>query len=114
MRFERFLVDFCDNWLSLRDMDFTVPDGRLYPEFDRYLEMIGNKMIPQEAVDKIPFKFHIVRDPTINAFAIPNGEIFLHTGLLARLKNEAQLAFVLGHEIGHILRNHVLKFSDAD
>ena len=53
------------------------------------------------------FQFHLLRDPdTVNAFALPGGQIFITTGLLKRLQNEAQLAGVLGHEIGHVIHRH--------
>jgi predicted Zn-dependent protease len=53
------------------------------------------------------FQFHLLRDPqTVNAFALPGGPIFVTRGLLQRLENEAQLAGVLGHEIGHVIGRH--------
>lgn len=53
------------------------------------------------------FEFHLINDPnTINAFALPGGQIFITTGLLARLKSEDQLAGILGHEAGHVVARH--------
>jgi len=52
----------------------------------------------------------VMRDPTLNAFAMPNGKIYLHTGLLSRLDNEAQLATILGHEMTHVTHRHALRF----
>ena len=53
------------------------------------------------------FHFHLLRDPkTINAFALPGGQVFITEGLLNRMDNEAQLAGVLGHEIGHVIARH--------
>ena len=53
------------------------------------------------------FDFHLLKDPnTINAFALPGGQIFITRGLLDKLENEAQLAGVLGHEIGHVINRH--------
>lgn len=53
------------------------------------------------------FEFHLLNDPnTINAFALPGGQIFITSGLLARLKSEDQLAGVLGHEVGHVVARH--------
>ncbi len=48
-------------------------------------------------------KVKVVKDPFLNAFALPDGSIYFHTGLLARMENEAQLATVLGHEIAHFI-----------
>ena len=52
-----------------------------------------------------------MRDPTLNAFAMPNGRIYVHTGLLARLDNEAQLATILSHEMTHVDHRHALRFT---
>jgi predicted Zn-dependent protease len=53
------------------------------------------------------FQFHLLRDPeTINAFALPGGQIFITLGLYDKLEDEAQLAGVLGHEIGHVINRH--------
>lgn len=53
------------------------------------------------------FSFHVLRDPeTVNAFALPGGPVFITRGLLDRLENEAQLAGVLGHEVGHVIARH--------
>ena len=61
--------------------------------------------------DKSPyrgnFNFHLLKDPqTINAFALPGGQVFITDGLYEKLQNEAQLAGVLGHEIGHVIGRH--------
>src|SRR2546426_7325972 len=50
-------------------------------------------------------------DPTLNAFAMPNGRIYVHSGLLSRLDNEAQLATILGHEMTHVTSRHALRFT---
>ena len=56
------------------------------------------------------FKFGVLRDPTLNAFALPNGHIYVHTGLLSRLDNESQLAMIVGHEMTHVTHRHALSF----
>lgn len=62
--------------------------------------------IPAEA-PKYPFEYHLLADPkTINAFALPGGQIFITEALFSRLKTRAQLAGVLGHETGHVLARH--------
>jgi len=50
-------------------------------------------------------------DPTLNAFAMPNGRLYVHSGLLSRLDNEAQLAMILGHEMTHVTSRHALRFT---
>jgi predicted Zn-dependent protease len=57
--------------------------------------------------DPWQFQFHLLRDPkTVNAFALPGGQIFITMGLLTRLQNTAELAGVLGHEMGHVIERH--------
>jgi predicted Zn-dependent protease len=56
-------------------------------------------------------KVIVIRDATLNAFTMPNAQVYVHTGLLSRLSNEAQLATVLGHELTHYAHRHALKVS---
>ncbi len=70
---------------------------------------VGQNLVRQINVPNMPwqFDFHLLDDPkTVNAFALPGGQIFITTALLSRLENEAQLAGVLGHEIGHVIERH--------
>lgn len=72
-----------------------------------YLERIGKTLIPKDLVlEKVTWKFSALRDPQPNAFALPNGSIYITTGLLALMDNESQLAAVLAHEMTHVLRRH--------
>ena len=71
-----------------------------------YVRTVGARVVPAGATPAPPYSFGIIRDPTLNAFALPNGSIYVHTGLLARLDNEAQLAIVLGHEVAHVTGRH--------
>src|SRR5881396_932512 len=57
------------------------------------------------------FRFGVMSDPTLNAFAMPNGRVYVHSGLLSRLDNEAQLAMILGHEMTHVTSRHALRFT---
>ena len=52
------------------------------------------------------FTFEVVADPSINAFALPGGPMFINTGLLKAVDNEAQLAAVMGHEMSHVVLRH--------
>lgn len=70
---------------------------------------IGERLVAKSVAGKsgYRFQFHLLRDPEmVNAFALPGGQIFITAGLLNRLQNEAQLAGVLGHEIGHVIHRH--------
>lgn len=69
----------------------------------------GNFLVDNSIAKKSPwkFQFHLLADDqTINAFALPGGQIFITLGLLERLQNQAQLAGVLGHEMGHVIERH--------
>lgn len=65
--------------------------------------------LPDSLRNLLDFRFFVIENPTFNAFALPNGMVFVHTGLLAQLENEAQLAAVLGHEVAHATHEHALK-----
>jgi len=78
---------------------------------DALVRQIGNELVASTEAAKTPyaqqFNFHLLNDPnTVNAFALPGGQIFITTGLLSRLENKDQLAGVLGHEIGHVVARH--------
>jgi predicted Zn-dependent protease len=75
-------------------------------EVTRYVSDLGMSLVPEYAAGMYDFSFHVIEDPSLNAFAFPNGAIYVHTGLLAKLDNEAQLAIVLGHEISHVTQRH--------
>ena len=75
------------------------------------VEVVGQQLVDQVRREKpdMPWKFdfHLLNDPKlVNAFALPGGQIFITTALMDRMDNEAQLAGVLGHEIGHVIHRH--------
>lgn len=74
-----------------------------------YVTEVGSSMIPhvEEGVpDDLPWEFTILNSDVVNAFALPGGQVFITRGLASQLDNEAQLAGVLGHEIGHVTARH--------
>ncbi len=75
----------------------------------RYVNRVGRWVSLQTERPDLAWHFGVIESDDLNAFAAPGGYIFLTRGLYARLKNEAELAGVLGHEIGHVLRKHHLK-----
>jgi len=83
------------------------------PLLEEYLGRVGDRLLPAEvkAAGGPGFRFGVVSDPTLNAFAMPNGRVYVHTGLLARLDNEAQLAMILGHETAHVTNRDALRFN---
>jgi predicted Zn-dependent protease len=79
------------------------------PEAERYLGGIVTRLYPQPLPEGYHLTVRVIADPSLNAFTMPNGALFVHTGLLARLENEAQVAAILAHEITHALHRHGLK-----
>ena len=72
-----------------------------------YISALGQQLVskaPNE--NKFPFFFKIVNDRSINAFALPGGPVYVHRGAIEAADNEAQLAGVIGHEIGHVILRH--------
>lgn len=85
--------------------------GVLYKDaaLEAYLGSVARKLEPPEVFKAIPFRVAVVSNAKLNAFALPNGGVYLHTGILARLDNEAQLATILGHEMTHATHRHAVK-----
>ncbi len=85
--------------------------GALYrdAELEAYLTGLARKLQPPAVLQAIPFRVAVVKNPWLNAFAMPNGALYIHSGLLARLENEAQLATVLGHEMVHVTHRHAIR-----
>jgi predicted Zn-dependent protease len=82
----------------------TDPDARMVAE-------VGHRLVKQSEAAGSPyagnFNFYLLKDPnTINAFALPGGQVFITRGLYSKLQDESQLAGVLGHEIGHVIHRH--------
>jgi predicted Zn-dependent protease len=97
-----------------KEEEALLTRARVYddPLLEEYLARVGDRLLPDEvrAAGGPGFRFGVLRDPTLNAFAMPNGRIYIHTGLLSRLENEAQLAVILGHEMTHVTHRHALRF----
>jgi predicted Zn-dependent protease len=85
--------------------------GWLYrdPEIETYLNEVAARLNAFTDSPDIFFKIKIINDPNLNAFAFPNGVIYVHTGVLARMENEAQLAALLAHEMTHCTLRHSLR-----
>lgn len=76
-------------------------------EVQSYIKDLGTRLA-RGTDSPVPLRFHVVKDDkTINAFAIPGGDIYVYTGLMKAAHDEAELACVLGHEISHVTRRHV-------
>lgn len=80
----------------------------LYPdeEVQRYVERVGRELAAASERPDLPWTFRVVDDPIVNAFALPGGFIYVTRGILTHFDSEAQLASVVGHEIGHVTGRH--------
>lgn len=76
------------------------------PHLQRYVNRIGLALARDSERPSLPWSFGVVDDPTPNAFALPGGFIFLTRGMMNLMASEAELASVLGHEIGHVTARH--------
>lgn len=78
------------------------------PTLNSYVSGMGQRIVAQTPApfNQLPWHFHVVEDPAINAFAIPGGHIYVHTGLIANADNAAELAGVMAHEISHVTARH--------
>jgi predicted Zn-dependent protease len=96
---------------ALEEQDIIAGSGVLYQdaEIENYLNQIAAKLQKNSRSPDIPFQIKVVNDPDLNAFAFPNGVIYIHTGILARMDNEAQLAALLAHEMVHCTHRHSLR-----
>ncbi len=81
-----------------------VADARL----QRYVNVLGRWLALQTERPDLPWTFGVLDDPGFNAFATPGGHVFVTKGLVSRMRNEAELAGVLAHEIAHVLKKHHL------
>ncbi|MDX1396217.1 MAG: M48 family metalloprotease, partial [Gemmatimonadota bacterium] len=76
------------------------------PDLEAYVNGIGQRLAASSERPTLPWSFKVVDDPVVNAFALPGGPIYVTRGILAAFNSEAELASVLGHEIGHVTARH--------
>lgn len=83
------------------------------PEVEAYLEQLGYRLVSVSSRNQRDFNFFVIQQPSINAFALPGGNIGVHSGLLLAAQNESELASVLGHEIAHVTQDHIARMVAA-
>lgn len=77
------------------------------PELNEYIQNLGQRLVSHSDNTQQDFRFFIINNPAINAFALPGGFVGVHTGLILITQNEAELASVLAHEIAHVTQRHI-------
>ena len=84
------------------------------PEVERYVDRIGRRILAATGPLSYDYRFFVVEEDQLNAFAVPGGSIYIFTGLIERAKSTDELAGVLGHEIVHIKGRHMARSSGPD
>ena len=79
------------------------------PEVVGYVSRVGRNILQHVRVKFFHYHFYVIKDDALNAFALPGGHIFVHTGLLEAISSENELACVLAHEIGHVQGRHLAR-----
>ncbi|WP_396224258.1 M48 family metallopeptidase [Gemmatimonas sp.] len=79
------------------------------PEVVRYINVLGDSIARVVDDRSLTWRFNVVDQPEINAFAVPGGHIYVNRGLIERTTNMSELAGVLGHEIAHVTQRHSMK-----
>lgn len=91
---------------QLLESEITLSQDR---QLNRYVDRIGQRIVPYSDRADLPYTFQVVKDDNINAFATMGGFVYIHTGLIAAAENESELASVVAHEIGHIAAQHAVQ-----
>jgi beta-barrel assembly-enhancing protease len=79
------------------------------PEINRYVNVLGDQIASLTSRADLPWRFYVVDSREVNAFAVPGGYIYVNRGLIERTTQMDELAGVLGHEIGHVVRRHSIE-----
>ena len=93
----------------MREIRAREPSYLDDPELADYLNQLGSRLVASVPGARQDFLFFAVRDPSINAFALPGGFVGVHTGLLTSAEAESEVASVLGHEIAHVTQRHIAR-----
>jgi len=108
---ERTVLEDSSNFKHL-----LAAQGALYedPTLQAYLDQLFQPLLPAVS-SSLPYHFSlkVVRDPTLNAFTLGDGTVYVNTGLIARVKTSQQFAFVVGHELAHVMNRDLLYFTDS-
>ncbi len=97
--------------LAREFMKYIVRNHELIddPTIVGYVDRMGQKILAQMPHQPFKYHFYVIKEASYNAFAIPAGHIFIHSGLLAAMQSDDELAGILGHEIAHVVSRHISK-----
>ena len=84
-----------------------------HPALQKYVNEIGQQVAKRSHRPNLQYRFTVLDSPEINAFALPGGYVYITRGIMAYLNSEAELAAVLGHEVGHVTARHGVKQQSA-
>jgi beta-barrel assembly-enhancing protease len=101
-----------DLWNQAAQFDTVLAQSKILykdDELQQYLQGIADQLATNLGVAPDTIHVHVLEDPFMNAFALPNGSVYVHSGIIARADNEAQIATVLAHEIVHFAHRHALE-----
>ncbi|MGH7771347.1 MAG: M48 family metalloprotease [Candidatus Binatia bacterium] len=85
-----------------------------HPEVERYVDQIGQRILSAMGPQPFDYRFFIIENSQMNAFAVPGGSIYVYSGLIERVKTTDELAGVIGHEIIHVKSRHAARISGPD
>lgn len=94
---------------AMRDIRFRHRSYLDDPELADYIDSLGHRLTAVSPDARLDFEFFMVRDNTINAFAMPGGFVGVHTGLLLAAQSESEVASVLSHEVAHVTQRHIAR-----
>jgi predicted Zn-dependent protease len=92
-----------------REIRFRDPTYIDDPEAEDYLKSLGTRLAQANPAIRVDLDFFVLRDHTVNAFALPGGFVGVHTGLINTAETESELASVLAHELGHVSQRHLAR-----
>lgn len=98
----------------MRDIRQRDPAFLDDPELTEYLNALGTRLVANSQDVRQEFEFFLIKDSTLNAFAMPGGFIGVHTGLIVAAQSESELAAVLAHEIAHVTQHHLARMASKD
>jgi predicted Zn-dependent protease len=94
---------------ELRDQNALIED----PEVSEYINGVGQRLASQSAEGGRHFQYFVIKDPAINAFAVPGGFVFVNEGLILVTTSESELASVMAHETAHVTQHHIARMIRA-